>query len=86
LLSNATCTAYSKEIANLVKKTGGEPEAEEKLMKHIMGLFPADPWSAMRFRINAARRLGGKAHKITRVVEERDQVGGGCVRVELIHP
>ena len=61
-----------KEIAKLVKKTDGEPDAEEKLLKHIMALFPQDPWSAMKFRINAARRLGGKAHKVTRVVEEKD--------------
>ena len=68
-----------KEIAKLVKKTDGEPDAEEKLLKHIMALFPQDPWSAMKFRINAARRLGGKAHRVTRVVEEVWPTYGGDI-------
>uniref|UniRef100_A0A7S0SLH6 Calx-beta domain-containing protein n=1 Tax=Mantoniella antarctica TaxID=81844 RepID=A0A7S0SLH6_9CHLO len=73
------------QIAVLVKRTEGEPDAEERLMKHIMALFPQDPWSAMRFRINAARRLGGKAHKITRVVEERDEAPD-TLRENRVHP
>lgn len=74
-----------KEIANLVKKTDGEPDAEEKLLKHIMALFPQDPWGAMKFRINAARRLGGKAHKVTRVVEEKDEAPE-TERSNRVHP
>ena len=74
-----------KEIAKLVKKTEGEADAEEKLLKHIMALFPQDPWSAMKFRINAARRLGGKAHKVTRVVEEKDEAPE-TERTNRVHP
>ena len=74
-----------KQIATLLKRTDGEPDSEEKLMKHIMGLFPHDPWSAMRYRINAVRRLGGKAHKVTRVVEENDEAPE-MVRSNRVHP
>eukprot|EP00227_Mantoniella_beaufortii_P022194 CAMPEP_0197582806 /NCGR_PEP_ID=MMETSP1326-20131121/5910_1 /TAXON_ID=1155430 /ORGANISM="Genus nov. species nov., Strain RCC2288" /LENGTH=890 /DNA_ID=CAMNT_0043146937 /DNA_START=391 /DNA_END=3063 /DNA_ORIENTATION=- len=62
-----------RQIATLVKRSDQNEAAEAEVMKHIMALFPSDPWGAMRFRINAVRRLGGKAHKVTKHIVESDE-------------
>jgi len=69
--SDGTTAIDRKQIVNLMKTKTGDESAESMVGK-IMAMFPQDPWNAMRFRINAARRLGGKAHKVTKEKMEPD--------------
>jgi len=62
-----------KQIVGLLKHKEGALDSDESkniIVRQIMAMFPTDPWNAMRFRINAARRLGGKGYK--KVVETPD--------------
>lgn len=72
-----------KQIAALMKQKDGNEEDPNSLLKKVMDLFPKDPWNALRFRINAARRLGGKAHKVT---VEKEHSEGSTGAGSRVHP